>query len=143
METGSRDSRQNVIVAAGVLILCVIGWFAFQWWTRPIAVEFDNLKYIQLLTTAVSNRSPEMIEKVNLAIDERSKEGKMSQPERQHFQNIIQQARNDEWEAAHRASFAFAEAQLNRRRSQAPTDNHEHSHDHSHDHDHKKHSDKK
>ncbi len=140
MDTGVRESRQNAIIAGGAIVLCVTGWLAYQWWTRPVAVEFDNLKYIQLLTTAVSNRSSEMVEKVNLAVDARAKDGKMSAPEREHFQKIIQQTRENDWEGAHRASFAFAEAQLNRRRSHPPTNLHDH--DHGHDHDHK-HGEKK
>jgi hypothetical protein len=114
--------------AAVVVIGTMVG--LFRWWTYPPAVEFDNLKYIQLLSTAVSARNAEWVEKVAMAVEQRHADGQMSAGELQHFQTLIDQARRGEWEAADRACFKFAEAQLSRRRSRPATDDaHQHRHD--------------
>jgi hypothetical protein len=80
-------------------------------------VEFDNLKYIQLLRTAVSSERPDWLAKVREAVDQRVAEGAMSPRERAHFETILTTAEAGEWREAHEAAFQFEEAQLSRRRS--------------------------
>lgn len=132
------DARQRYL--GGLLIVVVVGfvsWQFWKWWTLPPAVEFDNLKYIQLLTTAVSSRSPAMVDKVESAVQQSATSGKMSEQEQRHFQDLIDLARAGKWEEADRRCFAFAEAQLSRTRNQPPSDKHSHDHaEHSHDHGH-------
>lgn len=128
------DGRQRVL--AGLLVVFVVGvggWQLLKWWNRPTAVEFDNLKYVQLLTTAVSSRSPEMVAKVDVEITKRFDHGKMSQAEYQHFQKLVALGRAEKWEEAIRGCFEFAEAQLGRSRSQAATESHDHDHRHHHE----------
>jgi len=112
------------LLAAGLLVSQIIGW-----WTKAPAVEFDNLKYIQLLATAVSSRKPDMVEKVATAVRRRHADSQMSDGELAHFEAIIATARDGRWEEADREAFDFAAAQLNRKRS--PPDPHA-GHDHSH-----------
>lgn len=108
-----------------------IGWLVLNCWTRPPAVEFQNLKYIQLLTTAISSRRIDMVDKVETAVQQRFDAGEMSEQELNHFQNLFGLARDGQWENADRRCFEFAEAQLSR--SRAKTGNGGHSHGHSHE----------
>jgi predicted negative regulator of RcsB-dependent stress response len=118
--------RGGLLVAAGVLAVAV--WQSWGWWLRPPAVEFDNLKYIQLLSTAVSARNPEWLEKVRSAVDTRHSAGELSDRELAAFERILATAQAGEWQRAERDCYDFAKAQLSRRRSQPPGDDHEHEH---------------
>ena len=113
----------------GLLAAGFIVWQLAAWWTRPPAVEYDNLKYIQLLSTAVSSRKMEMVEKVAGAVRHRHASSQMSDQELAHFEEILTTARAGQWEEADHQAYDFAAAQLSRRRS--PPDPHA-GHDHSH-----------
>lgn len=132
------ESRRNLVIVGGAGLLLFAAVTLVRWWTRPPAVEFDNLKYIQLLTTAVSARNEDWLAKVTEAVDKRFAEGQMADAEHRHFQRIIDVARAGDWEAADKQCFAFAEAQLSRWRSKPATaaHDHDHGHDHSHTHGH-------
>ena len=119
----------NLKWIAGAVLLIAIVWLR-AWWMTPPAVEFDNLRYIQLLRTAVSARNSEWLNKVASAVDQRLAEGAMSRSEHTHFGKLIAQARSGAWEAADKECFRFEEAQLNRRRSRPPSEAHGHDHDH-------------
>lgn len=84
---------------------------------RPPAVEHHNLELVSALRTAVSARSTTWLDGVDRAVDARFAEGQMSSDERGHFRQLIQLARQGEWEAADKACFDFELAQLNRRRA--------------------------
>ncbi len=114
--------------ALGLLAAGLVLWKFAGWWTQPPAVEFDNLKYIQLLSTAVSSRKPELVDKVEQAIRQRHSGKEMSDGELREFERIIGVARGGDWEAADRAAFAFAEAQLGRRRAAPAKAAHDHAH---------------
>lgn len=130
----SQVARQRLL--AGLLVvtaLAGIGWQIWKWWILPPAVEFDNLRYIRLLATAVSSRSEEMVNKVEAAVQKRFDEGEMSERERGHFQEIFAVVRAGEWERADRECFAFAGAQLSRSRAKPAAAEHSHDHgEHSH-----------
>jgi hypothetical protein len=112
------------ILAGGMLLWQVIGW-----WNRAPAVEYDNLKYIQLLSTAVSSRKPEMVDKVAAAVRQRHAGSQMSDGELAHFEAIIATARSGQWDEADRAAYDFAAAQLSRKRSPPePHAGHAHAH---------------
>lgn len=128
--------RERMWLIPAVIILVVVAFYAYRWWVRPPAVDHNNLKYIQLLWTAVSSRNEEWVNRVEQAVQERHGAGNMSDAELSHFESIIDTARTGDWESANRASYAFAEAQLGRRRSQSEPESHPHSHQHSHEHDH-------
>lgn len=113
----------------GLLAASLLLWQFANWWTQPPAVEFNNLKYIQLLSTAVSSRKPELVDKVELAIRLRHSESKMSADELAHFERIMATARSGRWEDADRETYDFAAAQLSRRRS-APAAEEAHAHVH-------------
>lgn len=113
-------------ITGGVLIIAIV-WLR-AWWMTPPAVEFDNLRYIQLLRTAVSARNSEWLNKVASAVDQRLAEGAMSRSEHSHFGKLIAQARSGAWEAADKECFRFEEAQLNRRRSRPASEQHDHDH---------------
>jgi hypothetical protein len=113
----------KLMISLGILGTLVL---FFRWYSRPPAVEYDNLRYIQLLTTAVSARNGDWLEKVDTAVQQRHHDGQMSEAELAHFSRLISQAQSGEWEAADRACFAFAESQLGRRRSKPPGEGHNH-----------------
>jgi hypothetical protein len=132
--TTSRDSREGTSLywKGGLILIAVcLSYWILIWWQRPPVVEFDNLKYIQLLRTAVSSERSDLVAKVGQAIDKRMDEGQMSESERAHFARIIAMADAKQWDAANRACFQFEEAQLNRRRA-LPETTHDHAHDHVH-----------
>lgn len=112
-------------LVGGVLVV----WQLIGWWTKPPAVEFDNLRYIQLLSTAVSSRKTEMVDKVEKAVRQRHSESQMSEHELAHFEEILATVRAGKWEEADRQTYDFAAAQLGRRRSPPePHAGHEHAH---------------
>ncbi|WP_437201005.1 hypothetical protein [Planctomicrobium sp. SH664] len=126
-----QSSRDRFL--AGFLVLFMMagaGWQLMKWWNRPTAVEFDNLKYIQLLTTALSSRSEKMVTQVEGAVKKRFDGHEMSEEEYAHFQKLIQMARDGQWKEADQQCFGFAEAQLNRSRSRPATQTHSHNHKH-------------
>jgi len=112
--------------------LALVAAIVFAGCSRPPAVEFDNLKYIQFLRTAVSSRNLEMLEKVESAIERRHEDEQMSDAELEHFQTIIAVARDGKWADADKQAFAFEEGQLSRSRSRPASAGHEHEHEHEH-----------
>jgi hypothetical protein len=105
------------------VVLTLVGavWF-YRWWSRPPAVEFDNLKYIQMLRTAVSARRADYVSGVERAVHLRRKEGAMSPAEAAHFESILTLVRSGEWERAEQRAFDFELAQANRQRTRARSD---------------------
>jgi hypothetical protein len=108
-----RKVRLAVVAGAG---LCLAGWWLYQWWYRPPAVEFDNLKYIQLLRTAVSAQRDDYLAGVERAIQQRCREDAMSPAEARHFPGIISIARQGAWDRAQRMAYEFELSQANRQR---------------------------
>ena len=104
------------LAVGGVLLIIGLVWF-IQWWRYPPMVETENLKYIQLLRTAVSSESLDMLANVKEAIQHRFDEGEMSKTERDHFDRIIRLAEARDWKTAHETCFRFEESQLSRRRA--------------------------
>jgi hypothetical protein len=129
LELGDARERRMAAIFIAAVVLIGGGVWLVRWWTQPPAIEFDNLRYIQLLTTAVSSRNEEQVSKVSHAVEERHRAGRMSATELGHFQRIIGLADGGDWSTADRECFTFAEAQLSRRRTQPPTETHDHSHD--------------
>ncbi|RLS57250.1 MAG: hypothetical protein DWH91_04810 [Planctomycetota bacterium] len=131
--TGLVDLVRERSPVAKVFVVLVIGvglYWLVQWWQYPPAVQYDNLKYIQLLRTAVSSKRSDWVKKVEGVIHDRFDSGKLSERERAHFNEVIALADAEQWDAAHRMCYRFEEAQLNRRRSSPPSPElHVHSHD--------------
>ncbi len=125
MQESITDLRRGWQLAA-LAGLLGLGVFVYQWWTRPPAVEFDNLRYIQLLWTAVSSRNEEWLGKVASVVEQRHADGEMSASELAHFQAVITTAESGQWEAAARECYDFAAAQQYRRRTRPATEHHDH-----------------
>lgn len=106
-----RTMRQPLAVFMAAWLFMAVGC------GRPPAVEHHNLSLVSSLRTAVSARNATWLTGVERAVEARFSDGRMSAEERAHFQQLIQLARQGEWEAADRASFEFEQAQLSRRRS--------------------------
>jgi hypothetical protein len=93
-------------------------------------VEFENLHLISSLRTACSAKNEAWLNGVGRAVELRHKEGRMSELEKVHFEQLIALAEGGDWAGAEKRCFQFEKAQLNRQRTrEAP---HEHAHDHSH-----------
>lgn len=120
--------NRNALAAMSGVVLLVASYWLYGLWSRPPVVEYDNLRYIQLLRTAVSAKNATWLAGVEKAINQRRDENALSQAEDRHFRRIIDQAKSGDWANADRACFEFEQAQSNRLR--API-NHEHRH---HDH---------
>lgn len=126
----SNDIHPFVWKGLAVVVVGGVVYWLMAWWSYPPAVEFDNLKYIQLLRTAVSSERSDWLDKVKAAVVLRVTEGKMSEREFSHFDRIIKLAESRNWKSANEACFHFEEAQLNRRRQSAPeVESHTHRHD--------------
>lgn len=113
--------------ACGVVLAAVMVLLAYRWWMRPPALEYDNLRYIQLLTTAVSARNPDWLDGVSRAVEERHESGEMSVEELASLREIIGIAEAGEWGRADEECYALAVAQLGRRRA-SPESGHGHVH---------------
>ncbi len=114
-----RDSKLHRLwksLTAFLAVFAMSGWFFLWWLSRPPAVSLENLKYIQLLRTAVSSQSKEMLLRVEGAIEELASKQQVSDSEYQHFAKIISVAREGRWQQADRMAYAFEEAQLSRSR---------------------------
>ena len=120
--------RRRWLTVSVATVVALGGVLFYRWWMRPPAIEFDNLKYVQLLTTAVSSRSPEWLGKVEQAVQLRHQAGEMSDVELKSLARIIQIAEAGDWATADLECFALAEAQLNRRRSRPAVALHDHEH---------------
>jgi hypothetical protein len=101
-------------VAGAVLLAAAVA--LFFWSRRPPVVAYDNLKYIQLLRTALSAQRADYLDGVERAIRARTAEQAMNAGEAAHFESIILLARQGHWEQAERAAWNFESAQANRRR---------------------------
>lgn len=120
MRIGSKqtewDGNRIVRIAAlGVISIGMCVWLYF-WWNRPPAVQHDNLRYIQLLRTAVSSRSADQVQKVSLVLDKRRTGGQLTEAEHEHFREIIRKAEQGEWTDADHLTRDFELAQLSRSR---------------------------
>ena len=108
--TGLIDSIREMSLAAKTLVALAFGlglYWLVQWWQYPPAVEFDNLKYIQQLRTAVSSKRTDWVEKVEMVVHDRFDSGELSERERVHFDQVIALADAGQWDAANRACFDF------------------------------------
>jgi hypothetical protein len=127
-------NRNAINVLSGGLVVAFAFWM-YSWWSRPPVVAHDNLRYIQLLRTAVSAKNPAWLAGVEKAIEQRREENALSPAEEQHFRRIVDQAKSGDWSTADLACFEFEKAQLNRRRPpvsdkrQHPEHGDTHSHD--------------
>jgi hypothetical protein len=89
----------------------------YLWWNwKPPAVATNNLKYIQLLRTAVSSESPEMLRGVERAVQKQHERKELTETELEHFRKIIQQADKGHWQSANQMAYQFEQAQSNRAR---------------------------
>jgi hypothetical protein len=116
--------KSRVVRISASLVVLLGLYLIYQWWVRPPTVEYDNLKYIQLMSTAVSSRNTEWLNRVETAVKQRHASAEMSDSELAHFFRVIGTARTGDWKAAERQCFGFAEAQLGRRRTKAPSHDH-------------------
>lgn len=115
------DWNQAQVIRIGIIGLLALaaGIWIYLWWNRPPAVQYDNLRYIQLLRTAVSSRSADQLGKVHAVLEKRRSNGLLSESEHQHFLRIINTAEQGEWTDADVMTRDFEVAQLNRTRPAA------------------------
>lgn len=95
------------------MLLATLAWLGCG---RPPAVEQNNLPLISSLRTALSARNTEWLKGVERAVAERRESNLMSEDSAEHFNHLIQLARDGDWEASEHACLAFEKAQMNRNR---------------------------
>lgn len=119
-------TRTNITVLSTVALMAA-GYWLYGLWSRPPVVQHDNLRYVQLLRTAISAKNPTWLAGVEKAIRQRREENTLSPAEERQFRRILDQAKAGDWSTADQTCFEFEQAQLNRRR---PPVNNEHRHHH-------------
>ncbi len=127
----NQTENSGVRWLAVLMVIAGFAWWIYSWYTRPPVIETANLKYIQLLMTAVSSKQPESVARVGQSIQQRFDSGEMSLSEKQSLERIIAMTTAGKWNEAYQACFRLAEGQLNRTRK--PNSQSGHSHSHSHD----------
>jgi hypothetical protein len=113
-----------------VLLVAALTCVALAGCARPPAVQHDHLSLIMSLRTACSARNPEWLAGVKRAVTERHTSGQMTDKERDHFVQLINQAEAGEWSTAERACLKFEQAQLSRHRPESKSNGHSHAHSH-------------
>jgi hypothetical protein len=112
----SRRLRNGLFALLLLVLLSVVGILVWQAWNRPAVVQYDNLKYIQLLRTACSSQREDQLEGVRRAVSERRQSGQMSDAEWEEFEKIFALARQGDWHSADRQAYRLEQGQLSRRR---------------------------
>ena len=110
-----RNQAPWIAVLIGIVALTGGTWIS-RWWGRPPVIELDNLKYIQLLRTAISAHRDDSVAGVERAVRLRHEAGGMSATEFAHFESVLAAARAGEWDRANRSAYEFEKAQANRQR---------------------------
>lgn len=110
----------------------IVGLFVFlSYWLQPPVVPIANIKYIQLLRTAVSSQNIDYVKKVDGAVDSLKEKGELGEPEWSYFKKIIAKALAGDWQAADKACLQWEKAQSDRTRApddKLESDSHGHSH---------------
>jgi hypothetical protein len=111
---GKNLSRRQL---AGLLaLLALIGispWYLGRR-QRPPILYGDRLRYLQLLSTAVSSRNASQLSDLARLLKEKLDARELDEREWRHFESIFQFVERGEWERASTACERFAEAQRNR-----------------------------
>lgn len=121
-------SRRKIQWGVGAALLLVVTMFGSWWWFRPPAIGYANLKYVQLLHTAVSSRNPEWVSGVRRALEHRKSHGEISEAEFQALSGIVAVAEAQRWDEAEAECIRLEKAQAYRRRSDRPEDDEAHEH---------------
>lgn len=114
MET--RGLRNSLVGLASLLVISTAVVFAWNYWSKPAVIHYDNLKYVQLLRTACSSQREDQIEGVHRAVTQRRDSGQMSGKEWSEINDIIELARGGNWLDADRQAYRLEQGQLGRRR---------------------------
>ena len=125
------ETREFCCYLLAFLLVCAIARPLWHWWHTPPAVEYANLKYLQLLRTAVSSRDEGQLAAVESVLTTRHEEGKLSQREYSMFCRVCATAKQGKWKHADAEALRFEKAQLSRKRTTAPIETRE-AEDHGH-----------
>lgn len=86
------------------------------WWPGcrqyPAVSSEESLYLMKLLYTACNTRDPVRLAKVEQGIELATHEGRLPEPERAAFAQIIGMAKAGAWQDAERAAFKFAQDQV-------------------------------
>lgn len=106
-----------LLLTLGCGIVLIVATVAlWQLWTRPAVVQYDNLKYIQLLRTACSSQRTDQLDGVERAVSQRRESGNMTEAEWKEFEKIFSIARQGDWRTADRQAYRLEQGQLSRSR---------------------------
>lgn len=107
---------QSSAVGVGLFSLVILAVVVWRWWTWLPAVEHANLRYVQLMATALSSQEEGQLARVEQAIQQKVAAGEMTPLEQKYLLRLADQARGGDWDGARRECFRLAEAQLSRSR---------------------------
>jgi hypothetical protein len=111
MSTKNKNSNRPVWIAIALVIGLGFTVWGIRWYLQPPVVSEGQLRYIQLLRTAVSSENEEHVAGVERVLKKKLDGGELTQKEWRHFQGIIDVAKRGEWESASRACEGFERAQ--------------------------------
>ncbi len=93
-----------------VLLTCLLAWGCGP--SYPKIHSRESLEILLALRTACSTQNLERLRKVEKALDQARKEGKLSQEEADTLSRIVELAREGHWQQAEQACRAFQKAQV-------------------------------
>lgn len=107
----SKGSSRPAIIA--IVLVCFIGLtiWGVRWYLRPPVVSEGQLRYIQLLRTAVSAQNVEHVAGVERVLKKKVETSELTEREWRHFRWIIETAQSGQWERAAEACEGFEQAQ--------------------------------
>jgi hypothetical protein len=111
MSPKNKKSERTVWLAITFLLTVGIAIGVIQWYRRPPVVSEGQLRYIQLLRTAVSSHNEEHVAGVERVLKKKLDGGELTPKEWRHFQGIIQTAKRGDWDSAAEACESFERAQ--------------------------------
>jgi hypothetical protein len=99
------------ILWGAALATCVIP-ISFLYFLQPPDLPKDQMRHLQLLSTAVSSRSSQQVTRLGEFFKSQREAGKMTGPQWKEFQKILDCANRKEWDQAIARCERFKAAQV-------------------------------
>lgn len=111
------------VAGLGAVALLVVWWPGCRQY--PAVTRKESLKLMKLLYAACNTKDEKRLTEVEKGIERLTREGKMTQAEKEGFDKIIAMAKDGKWEKAEDAAFKFAQDQVGQGHSDPDTVKHD------------------
>lgn len=111
MKPENQNSNRSIAIAIVFVLGIGLTVWGIRWYLQPPVVSEGQLRYIQLLRTAVSSENEQQVTGVERVLKKNLDDGELTPKEWRHFQSIIDRAKRGEWDSAARACEGFERAQ--------------------------------